>query len=206
MRNQSITVIGDGGLAKQIKDVVNSITTYSISCGGRVQINGFVCGEFINLKTTIPASDPKFIIGFAALQFPEQREATYNEIIHSGGKFATIIAPTAIVSQDASIGEGGVILHGAFVGPDANLDVNVLVCTKAIVEHDSRIGQHTSILTGAIINGDCNIGCYCVVGSGAVILQGINICDDVVIGANSTVTKDIIESGTYVGCPARKVK
>jgi acetyltransferase-like isoleucine patch superfamily enzyme len=34
----------------------------------------------------------------------------------------------------------------------------------------------------------------------------VSICDDVVIGAGSVVTKDITESGTYVGNPAVRLK
>jgi acetyltransferase-like isoleucine patch superfamily enzyme len=34
----------------------------------------------------------------------------------------------------------------------------------------------------------------------------VSICDDVVIGAGSVVTKDITESGTYAGNPARRLK
>jgi len=34
----------------------------------------------------------------------------------------------------------------------------------------------------------------------------VTIADDVVIGAGSVVTKDIIEPGSYVGNPARRLK
>ena len=197
--DNSIVVIGKGGLFKQIEDIVDSINTYSISRKGKVKVRAILLGDEPISKNYL------YLIGFASLNDPEQRERVYNTIKNEG-MFATVIASTAVVSPKSIIADGAIVLHSAFVGPDANLDVNVLICTKAIVEHDSRIGQHTSILTGAIINGDCNIGCCCVIGSGAVILQGINICDDVIVGAGAVVTKDIIESGTYTGCPARKVK
>tara|TARA_A100001015_G_scaffold310542_1_gene412154 strand:+ start:7185 stop:7412 length:228 start_codon:yes stop_codon:yes gene_type:complete len=43
------------------------------------------------------------------------------------------------------------------------------------------------------------------IGSNATILP-VTICDSVVIGAGSVVTRNIIESGVYVGNPARKIK
>jgi serine acetyltransferase len=33
----------------------------------------------------------------------------------------------------------------------------------------------------------------------------INICDEVVIGAGSVINKDILEAGTYVGNPFKKI-
>jgi acetyltransferase-like isoleucine patch superfamily enzyme len=41
------------------------------------------------------------------------------------------------------------------------------------------------------------------IGSNATILP-VRICDDVVIGAGAVVTKNITQSGVYVGNPARK--
>ena len=37
------------------------------------------------------------------------------------------------------------------------------------------------------------------------ILGNISVCDDVMIGANSLVIRDIVEPGTYVGSPVRKI-
>ena len=38
------------------------------------------------------------------------------------------------------------------------------------------------------------------------IREKISICDDVIIGLNSGVVGDIVESGVYVGTPAKKIK
>ena len=42
-------------------------------------------------------------------------------------------------------------------------------------------------------------------GAGSTVIDHISICDNVMIGAGAVVVKDIMESGTYVGIPARKV-
>lgn len=182
-----MNIVGCGGLAKQIEDVIKSFNTYSISCKGSVE--------------TIDSC----VIGFAALNDLEERQVQYNCLVAQGKKIGTIISPFAIVSQDAHILDGSVVLHRAFVGPSVLLRWNVLVATGAIVEHDTEVGPHSIILTGAIVNGNCNIGKRCMIGSGAIIINDINICDDVKIGAGAVVTKDITKSGTYVGCPAKKV-
>ncbi|MFM2010747.1 MAG: hypothetical protein RLZZ479_1138, partial [Bacteroidota bacterium] len=49
------------------------------------------------------------------------------------------------------------------------------------------------------------IGNHVSIGSNATILP-VEICDYVVIGAGSVVTKNITQSGIYVGSPAKKIK
>jgi len=197
-----MNIIGNGGLAKQIKDVVDSIHTYSISQKGKVT-------ALLNagyLQDDDERVHNPYIIGFATLDNISEREVAYHILANEEHRtIGTLISPYATVSQDAQIAEGGVVLHRAFIGPGASLDTNVLVGTGAIIEHDSLIGEHSVILTGAIVNGGCNIGCRCMIGSGAVIIHGINICDDVTIGAGAIVIEDITVPGTYVGNPCRIV-
>ena len=49
------------------------------------------------------------------------------------------------------------------------------------------------------------IGNQVSIGSNATILP-VEICNNVVIGAGAVVTKNITQSGTYAGNPARKIK
>jgi serine acetyltransferase len=43
------------------------------------------------------------------------------------------------------------------------------------------------------------------VGTQASFRQNVRICDDAIIGMGAVVVKDIVEAGTYVGMPAKKV-
>jgi serine acetyltransferase len=49
------------------------------------------------------------------------------------------------------------------------------------------------------------LGDNVVVGTSSVLIGPIEICDNVMIGAMSLVNKSIIESGIYVGIPAKKI-
>ena len=44
------------------------------------------------------------------------------------------------------------------------------------------------------------------VGASSTIIDNITICNNVIIGANSCVTKNIIEAGTYIGNPVKRIK
>lgn len=54
--------------------------------------------------------------------------------------------------------------------------------------------------------GDVRIGSNVWIGANVMILHDVKIASGVVIGANSVVTKSILDSGVYAGCPARKLK
>jgi len=117
------------------------------------------------------------------------------------------------------------ILHDSvFVGPFVEIQNNVTIGER------SRIQSHSFICSNVEIGSDCfighgvmftndkfkdrklskdflptRVGNKVYVGSNSTILP-VTICDDVVIGAGAVVTKDITESGTYIGNPARKLK
>jgi hypothetical protein len=49
------------------------------------------------------------------------------------------------------------------------------------------------------------LGQRVVVGAGATVIDGIRVGDDVVLGAGAVATRDLLEAGTYVGIPARRL-
>jgi len=49
------------------------------------------------------------------------------------------------------------------------------------------------------------LGDRVVVGANVVLIGPLTICDNVLIGAGSVVTKNILEAGTYIGIPAKKI-
>jgi len=50
------------------------------------------------------------------------------------------------------------------------------------------------------------VGKYTMIGAGATVSNNVSICADCMIGAGAVVVKDIVDSGTYVGVPARKLE
>lgn len=118
-----------------------------------------------------------------------------------------IISKTAVVfSQESICGSGIFIGHGAFIGSKAMISDNSVINTGAIVEHHSKIGAHCNIAPNATINGLVTLDEEVYVGSSSTIIQLKKICSKVTLGAGAVVVKDIVESGTYVGVPARRLK
>ena len=103
------------------------------------------------------------------------------------------------------ISPGSIICHGVVITVNVELGCCVIVNLNSTIGHDSVIGDYTTISPGANISGNTTIGKRCYIGTNAVIREKIQICDDVVIGAGAVVVKNIVEPGTYVGSPCKKI-
>ena len=122
---------------------------------------------------------------------------------------------------------GCTIGAGCFVGPFVEIQKDVVIGKNCRIQSHSficelvHIGDHCFIGHGVMFINDLfqeggpaqgnkalwketHIGNHVSIGSNATILP-VRITDHVVIGAGAVVTKDITESGTYAGNPARKL-
>jgi len=77
--------------------------------------------------------------------------------------------PTAIVAEDAEIGEGVAIGPGAVIGNRTRLGNSVTVCANAILGADVTVGDKTILLPGTVVESRCRIGQRCRIGPNAVI-------------------------------------
>lgn len=77
-----------------------------------------------------------------------------------GGKFITLVHPTAVIARTASIGEGNIISPFVMIGPNVKLGNYNLITSQSAISHDSRIGDYnffaTSLLCGYTQVGDDN--------------------------------------------------
>jgi sugar O-acyltransferase (sialic acid O-acetyltransferase NeuD family) len=122
-------------------------------------------------------------------------------------KYASLYSMTSCISKYVlAIGSGVLIHDGVKVMQNAVIGNYVRVNRSAHVAHDTHIGDFVTIAPNAVILGRVSIGNYCYIGANATILPEVTICDNAIIGAGAVVTKDILEAGTYVGMPAKRIK
>lgn len=116
----------------------------------------------------------------------------------------TFIGPFVEIQKDVTIGKNCKVQSHSFI------------CELVTIGNDTVIAHGVMFINdlfanGGPANGDKNIwkstsiGNNVSIGSNSTILP-IKICDNVVIGAGSVVTKDIKESGVYVGNPAKRIR
>jgi len=81
-----------------------------------------------------------------------------------GAELATLVHPTASVSDSARLGPGTVVMAQASINPDAKIGTGVIVNTGAIVEHDVVIGDYAHIAPNAAMGGSIRLGGLFILG------------------------------------------
>ena len=73
------------------------------------------------------------------------------------------------------------------------------------MDHDCEVGDYVHISVGSHLCGTVSVGSGTWIGAGATVSNNVSICPNCMIGAGAVVIKEIKESGTYVGVPAKRV-
>jgi len=144
----------------------------------------------------------KLFLSIGDNKIREEFYIKYNKYIIEDNLFHS----TSCKENNISLGKSNQVFANVYINSYVEIGNNNIINTSAILEHEVKIGSHNHISVGAKLCGRVKIGNRCLIGAGAVIIDKISICNDVIIGAGAVVVKDICESGTYVGNPARKIK
>lgn len=204
MSIKSLLIIGSGGHASVIHSIAKSLELWNsiLILDNKSHLSSIEIHDSY-------ANRSKYLdhcVAFPAIGDNYNRKKVINELYNDGFTMATIVSPSAIISNGTKIGYGTCIISGVVVNNDVVIGEGCIVNTKASIDHHSVIGNYTHVAPGVTIAGNCSIGECCMIGAGATIINGITIVDDVIIGAGGVVVEDILEPGTYIGVPVRKVK
>ncbi len=120
-------------------------------------------------------------------------------------EYPVLVHPTASIGIETKIGKGTVVMPYVVVNACAEVGEFSILNSASVVEHDCRVGDFCLIAPNVTLCGVSKTGDFVWMGAGSVVNQTIKICDGVTVGSGAVVTKDITESGTYVGVPATKI-
>ena len=118
----------------------------------------------------------------------------------------TLIHPNATIAEDVSIGLGTVVMAGTVINPGTRIGMGCIINTCSSVDHDCTIGDYCHISVGAHLSGSVIVGNKTWIAVGASVANNVAISSNCVIGAGAIVIRDVDDSGTYVGAPARKIR
>lgn len=125
---------------------------------------------------------------------------------YSNVRFATIIDPSVLYSDTAVFGEGSILVYTSVFTTNVTIGKHVIIDAGTTVGHDAVVGDFVTVYPSTNVSGSVQIGDMCEIGMGTRIVQGKSIVAHTITGAGAVVVKDIAESGTYVGCPVKKIK
>lgn len=108
--------------------------------------------------------------------------------------FGKACHPSAIISGEAVIGDGTVVMQGAIVQSDARIGRHCIVNTGAAVDHDCMVGDYAHVAPHATLCGGVTVGEGTWIGAGATVVSGVKIGKWCVIGAGAVITEDISDN------------
>ena len=134
------------------------------------------------------------------------RAKLYQKCIDRHLNIVTLIHPSAVISDSATIKEGTVIMANVVINTDSKIGKCCIINTSSVIEHDNIIADFVHISPQVACAGDVKIGDYAHIGIGSCIIQGIAIGSNSIIGAGSVVVKNIDNQKLAYGNPCKIIK
>lgn len=202
MNNDIINILGAGGHAKVIIDVV-ILSGNAVS--GLFDDDSEKWGSsFSNCK--IKGAIDNTITGLSVIAIGNNRIRKKIQATISNAKWKTVIHPTAIIAEDVIIGDGTVIMAGAIIQAGTVIGSHCIINTGACIDHDCIIEDFVHIAPNCSLAGAIKIGEGTFVGIGSSIIQNKTIGRWTIVGAGSVVIQDFPDNCTAFGVPASLIK
>lgn len=211
---KKLFIIGAGGLGREVQWLVQRVNAVTpcwrmegfiddnSALHGTLQEGLAVVGGCDYLKKSV--GDVYAVIAIASSKIKRNIAEMLKgyEHIH----FATLIDPSVIKSNSVKIEEGAIICAGTILTVDIVIGKHVVLNPGCTVGHDTVIMDYVTAYPNANISGNVTIEEEAELGVGCQIIQGKRVAKQSIIGAGAVVVKNIDDTGTYVGIPAKNRK
>lgn len=209
----NIIIIGSGGHAKVVMDIVRKEAKFRIAglldenrAPGEHTLDCPILGQLADLPGLIRDHDLKGAIIAIGDNFIRCKTAAQTKEIAPDLPLISAIHPDSSIASDVAIGEGTVIMAGVTVNSSSSIGRACILNTNCSLDHDSTMADFASLAPGVVTGGNCQIGRLSAIGIGAVLIQGINVGEHSIVGAGSLVLKSIDSFVVAYGTPAKTIR
>lgn len=209
---KDLYIIGAGGFGREVAWIVERINSIKPTWNlkGFIDDNetlwGSEEGEYHVFGGCEYLSALEDVYAVCAVGSSNVRKKIIEKLKDTSVKFATLVDPSVLYSNSVKIGEGAIVCAGTIITVNVNIGDHVIVNLDCTIGHDAVIDDFVTIYPSVNVSGNVLIGECSELGTGTQIIQGKKVISNTIIGAGAIVVKDCIESGTYVGSPAKKIK
>jgi sugar O-acyltransferase (sialic acid O-acetyltransferase NeuD family) len=125
--------------------------------------------------------------------------------------FFSIRAPTAIVGDQVTVGEGSILADHTMITCDAKIGRHFHCNIYSYVAHDCQVGDFVTFAPRVSLNGRIVVEDFAYIGSDATFLPGnssgpLVVGEGAVVGAGAVVTKDVPPGVVVLGSPAKPLQ
>lgn len=207
---RKIIILGAGGFGRELLQWIKDINAVE----PKWEIAGFLdddihaldkyeydCDIIGSIKDWQPQEDEEFALAFGS---PVLKRKITLLMKAKGANFATVIHPTAMLSEFAQHGEGLIMFPYSKLSCNSSVGDFVTILSSQI-GHDTTIGDYSVISGGCNVVRNVTLGKDVFLAAGVCIAQDLTIGDGAYLGLGSVVLKDVQPGLTVFGNPARTV-
>ncbi|WP_439151970.1 acetyltransferase [Winogradskyella sp.] len=209
-------IVGSAGAAKEIFYLIKTINKVksTFNFKGFIGLNPELKSLRLGSETFDIFDEAEFLMTqkghcniVFGIAFPEVLKSVIQKYKHHNHfHFPNIIHPQIELDESVTLGQGNSIAEASVFTVDISIGDFNLINRGVHLGHDVTIGSANVFNPCAVISGGVNIKNYNLIGSSATVLQYLSIASNSKIGAGSLVTKDILETMTVIGVPAKPLK
>ena len=208
----NIVIIGAGGFGREVQWLIERINeqeqTWNIlgyvddGMAVDTNVDGYrVLGGIDYLRSV-----EENVAVVCAIGSSKTRKKVISQLLDKSNiTFPNVVDPSVIMSSRVKMGQGNIICAGNILTVDIEMSDFNIINLDCTVGHDVMIDSFVTVYPSVNISGMVEVGSETELGTGTQIIQGKKIGGNVIVGAGSVVVKDILETGTYVGVPTRKI-
>lgn len=210
MNKEKILVIGGGGHARVVVDLIEQTNEFTIAgvVDNKLEKGTMILGKKVlggdkDLPSIIQGNGHTIAIGVGSTKDNALRQSLFMNALRLGCVVPTLKHPSAVVAQDVVIKDGAQLMAGVIIQSGTTIGENTIVNTGAQVDHDCMVGGSVHICPGVVLSGGVTVGSEAFIGAGAVVIQGIRIGSKAVVGAGAVVVRDVPDGAVVKGVPAK---
>ena len=211
---EKIVIVGAGGFGREVEWLINRINkekpTYEMV--GFVD-DGKEVGEQIGHSRVILNTDDlsktseKYNVVIAIANSRIRKMIAEKLVINDNLSFPNLIDPSVIYEEgELAIDKGNVICAGTIITVNISIGNFNIIDLDCTIGHDDILKNYITLYPSVNISGNVEVNDCVEIGTGTQIIQGLSIAENAIVGASAAVVKNIEESGTFVGVPAKKIK
>ncbi len=171
-------------------------------------INGFpVLGKIDKETAHRYLSDPDvyFFYSLISTKFNHKYIHKLTDLEIPDNRFATLVHPSAVVSDFAQIGHGVCIQPFVSVGPNVVIGNHIHIFAQALIGHNAILDNYSYVANNACIGASVRLMEGAYVGTNASTLENITLGKWSLVGIGSVVIKSVNDYDKVVGNPSRVI-
>ncbi|MFY8166708.1 MAG: hypothetical protein ACOVJ8_08960 [Sediminibacterium sp.] len=197
---KELIILGAGGTAFDLVDIAHSMNkikpTWNILgfLDDNLKLQGTIIYGYPVIGTipdSINFTNAFFVSSIGDAYRPELRKTVRNKVPFPNNRFASLVHPTAVISDTASVGEGVVIYPNVTLSSMVKVGHDVFLCGNTFLGHECEIGNHCILSVGNFLASDVHVGDCCYLGVGVMVRHQLSIGQNSLIGMGSKLVKNV---------------